>query len=127
MGSADGIDFPSANLSGQKLRVAAARTLMYRPERLLADEPTGNLGRASAAQGMDLIGDITRADGSAFLILPQRATGLRPAAAVRSCSGTASHRLDPAQTRTTDPACSVAAPSKGSSAASASALVICTS
>jgi lipoprotein-releasing system ATP-binding protein len=69
MGLADRIDFPSANLSGgQKQRVAVARALMNRPELVLADEPTGNLDRASAAQVMTLIGEINREEGTTFLI-----------------------------------------------------------
>ncbi|MFN7224813.1 MAG: ABC transporter ATP-binding protein [Paracoccaceae bacterium] len=69
MGLAERIDFPSANLSGgQKQRVAVARALMNRPELVLADEPTGNLDRASAGQVMDLIADINRDEGTTFLI-----------------------------------------------------------
>ena len=69
MGLAERIDFPSANLSGgQKQRVAVARALMNRPELVLADEPTGNLDRASAMQVMDLIGEINRDEGTTFLI-----------------------------------------------------------
>ncbi|MBS0123330.1 ABC transporter ATP-binding protein [Thetidibacter halocola] len=69
MGLADRIDFPTANLSGgQKQRVAVARALMNRPELVLADEPTGNLDRASAKQVMDLIGEINREEGTTFLI-----------------------------------------------------------
>jgi lipoprotein-releasing system ATP-binding protein len=69
MGLADRVDFPSTNLSGgQKQRVAVARALMNRPELVLADEPTGNLDRASAAQVMDLIGQINRDEGTTFLI-----------------------------------------------------------
>jgi lipoprotein-releasing system ATP-binding protein len=69
MGLADRIDFPSANLSGgQKQRVAVARALMNRPELVLADEPTGNLDRASAMQVMELIGEINRDEGTTFLI-----------------------------------------------------------
>lgn len=69
MGLADRIDFPSANLSGgQKQRVAVARALMNRPELVLADEPTGNLDRASAMQVMELIGQINRDEGTTFLI-----------------------------------------------------------
>ncbi|GGH50992.1 ATP-binding cassette domain-containing protein [Frigidibacter albus] len=69
MGLAERIDFPSANLSGgQKQRVAVARALMNRPELVLADEPTGNLDRASAMQVMDLIAEINRDEGTTFLI-----------------------------------------------------------
>ncbi len=69
MGLADRVDFPSTNLSGgQKQRVAVARALMNRPELVLADEPTGNLDRASAAQVMELIGQINRDEGTTFLI-----------------------------------------------------------
>lgn len=69
MGLADRIEFPSANLSGgQKQRVAVARALMNSPELVLADEPTGNLDRASAMQVMDLIDQINREEGTTFLI-----------------------------------------------------------
>jgi lipoprotein-releasing system ATP-binding protein len=69
MGLADRIDFPTAKLSGgQKQRVAVARALMNGPELVLADEPTGNLDRASAKQVMDLIGEINREEGTTFLI-----------------------------------------------------------
>ncbi|MEX1660752.1 ABC transporter ATP-binding protein [uncultured Thioclava sp.] len=69
MGLADRIDFPTANLSGgQKQRVAVARALMNSPELVLADEPTGNLDRASALQVMELIGQINRDEGTTFLI-----------------------------------------------------------
>jgi lipoprotein-releasing system ATP-binding protein len=69
MGLADRIHFPSTSLSGgQKQRVAVARALMNRPELVLADEPTGNLDRASANQVMDLIGEINRDEGTTFLI-----------------------------------------------------------
>jgi lipoprotein-releasing system ATP-binding protein len=69
MGLADRINFPSTNLSGgQKQRVAVARALMNRPELVLADEPTGNLDRASATQVMDLIAEMNREQGTTFLI-----------------------------------------------------------
>jgi lipoprotein-releasing system ATP-binding protein len=69
MGLADRVDFPSANLSGgQKQRVAVARALMNSPELVLADEPTGNLDRASATQVMALIAEINRDEGTTFLI-----------------------------------------------------------
>jgi lipoprotein-releasing system ATP-binding protein len=69
MGLADRVHFPVANLSGgQKQRVAVARALMNRPELVLADEPTGNLDRASAMQVMALIAEINRDEGTTFLI-----------------------------------------------------------
>ena len=69
MGLADRIGFPTANLSGgQKQRVAVARALMNAPDLVLADEPTGNLDRASAMQVMDLLGEINREEGTTFLI-----------------------------------------------------------
>lgn len=69
MGLADRIDFPTANLSGgQKQRVAVARAVMNAPELVLADEPTGNLDRASAMQVMALIAQINAEEGTTFLI-----------------------------------------------------------
>ncbi len=69
MGLGERVHFPAANLSGgQKQRVAVARALMNAPELVLADEPTGNLDRASALQVMDLIGQINRDEGTTFLI-----------------------------------------------------------
>lgn len=69
MGLAERIHFPSANLSGgQKQRVAVARALMNSPELVLADEPTGNLDRASALQVMELIAQINHDEGTTFLI-----------------------------------------------------------
>ena len=53
---------------GQKQRVAVARALMNRPELILADEPTGNLDRASAVQVMELIAEINREEGTTFMI-----------------------------------------------------------
>jgi lipoprotein-releasing system ATP-binding protein len=69
MGLAERIHFPTSNLSGgQKQRVAVARALMNSPELVLADEPTGNLDRASAFQVMELISSINREEGTSFLI-----------------------------------------------------------
>ena len=69
MGLADRVDFPAPKLSGgQKQRVAVARALMNSPQLVLADEPTGNLDRASAVQVMELIGQINREEGTTFLI-----------------------------------------------------------
>lgn len=69
MGLEERINFPSTKLSGgQKQRVAVARALMNGPELVLADEPTGNLDRASAAHVMELIFQINQAEGTTVLI-----------------------------------------------------------
>ena len=69
VGLGDRMDFRATQLSGgQKQRVAIARALMNRPELVLADEPTGNLDRESAAQAMELIGEINDQEKTCFLI-----------------------------------------------------------
>jgi lipoprotein-releasing system ATP-binding protein len=69
VGLEDRMDFPAPRLSGgQKQRVAIARALMNRPDLILADEPTGNLDRASADQVLALMKEVNAEDGATFLI-----------------------------------------------------------
>jgi lipoprotein-releasing system ATP-binding protein len=69
VGLADRMHYRVTKLSGgQKQRVAVARALMNRPELILADEPTGNLDRASADKVMQLLRTINREDRTTFLI-----------------------------------------------------------
>lgn len=56
LGIEDKLDFLPNQLSGgQQQRAAIARSLIYRPALLLADEPTGNLDRKNREEIIDLL------------------------------------------------------------------------
>lgn len=61
VGAAELADRKVSKLSGgQKQRVAIARAIVNRPDLILADEPTGALDRASAAQVMQVFHMLNR-------------------------------------------------------------------
>ena len=78
---------PDQLSGGQRQRVAIARATIMRPGVLLADEPTGNLDRASGISIMQLLEELNRRNMTLIVITHDRELGSRASRSLQMLDG----------------------------------------
>ena len=78
---------PDQLSGGQRQRVAIARATVMRPPLLLADEPTGNLDRASGEQVMRILEALVAAGRTLILVTHDQDLGRRAPRQIRMLDG----------------------------------------
>jgi ABC-type lipoprotein export system ATPase subunit len=88
VGLSDRASFLPTRLSGgQRQRAAIARSLMAEPSLLLCDEPTGNLDTKSAANVLDILGDLSLGGLTLIVITHDESVASRAQRRVRIVDG----------------------------------------
>jgi putative ABC transport system ATP-binding protein len=81
---ADRMDhYPGQLSGGQQQRVAIARAVITDPTILVADEPTGDLDRVSAAEILDLMGRLNREIGKTIIMVTHDARAAQKARIIK--------------------------------------------
>jgi putative ABC transport system ATP-binding protein len=88
--------YPREVSGGELQRIAIARALVHRPRLVLADEPTGNLDAATAAQILDLLREQVQESGASAILITHSLVAAGSADRVLRLDAGGLHPLEPA-------------------------------